>query len=94
VDNDGNIHLLYVCNAGSSGVFYMRSEREADGLEWSEPVDISDVKSALVHPDKIEHKRPADGEPSDVYRGSHCWVSVNPNSAMLIQTSPKKKGGF
>ena len=41
VDNDGNIHLLYVCNTGSSGVFYMRSEREADGLEWSEPVDIS-----------------------------------------------------
>lgn len=58
-----------------------------------EPVSITAVREALLNPQQpIVRKRPNGKPPSNVYKTDECSVSVNPNTGLIIQTSPKQKG--
>lgn len=58
-----------------------------------EPVSITAVREALLNPQQpVVRKRPKGKPPSNVYKTDECSVSVNPNTGLIIQTSPKQKG--
>lgn len=56
-----------------------------------EPVSVDDAKDALTT-DNTPTNSQRGNNPSRTYKNSACWVSVNPNTATLIQASPRKKG--
>ena len=56
-----------------------------------EPVNITDIKNALLSPTHIKTKRPEGKPPSNIYVTEACKVTVNPNTGVLIQTTPQEK---
>lgn len=55
-------------------------------------VDVSDALDALLHPEKVDPiKNNANGR-SQRFKGKTCYVTVNPDTGMLIQTNPHKGG--
>ena len=54
-------------------------------------VAIEDIKDALFAPENIgERIEKSNGMYSVRYVGKNCWVSINPDTGVLIQTNPKK----
>lgn len=56
-----------------------------------EPVSIYDAKDALITDGNPVNSQHGNNQ-SRTYKNSACWVSVNPNTATLIQASPRKRG--
>ena len=56
-----------------------------------ESVSVDDAKDALTTDNNPANSQRGNN-PSRTYKNNACWVSVNPNTATLIQTSPRKKG--
>ena len=52
-------------------------------------VEVGDALDALLHPVKIDPVRVnADGKRSQRFKGKNCYVTVNPDTNILIQTNP------
>lgn len=55
-------------------------------------VDVQDALDTLLHPVRVDPVRNSANGRSQRFKGKTCYVTVNPDTGMLIQTNPHKGG--
>ena len=55
-------------------------------------VTLKDVVDALTNPERVGPIRESSNGRSQRFDGKNCYVAINPDTGMLIQTNPHKKG--